>query len=278
MTSRGPLGASDWLDAFCRIGDDVRRAVAPLTGTEAGRRAHSRGAGGDTTVEVDRVAEAAVFEHLQNLHDRGERFSVLSEEAGHRDFGAPYPLVLVDPVDGSLNAKQGVPLFGLMLAVLDGPTLADTFAGLVDNLATGQRWTAMRKHGAGRDGARIQVLPRQLPGRFEVLGLESTPRALALAQPLVEHASKIRILGSMAISLALTATGGLDAFCAPIPIRVFDTAASLLLLREAGGVATTLEGESIDGLNCDLSTRASILCAPTPELHAEALHLLREVR
>jgi len=278
VSSRGPLHASEWLDTFSRIGDDVRRSVVPLTGTEAGRRAHSRGAGGDTTVEVDRVAEDAVFGHLEALHDGGERFSVLSEEAGHRDYGAPYPLVLVDPVDGSLNAKQGVPVFGLMLAVLDGPTLADTFAGLVDNLATGQRWTAVRKHGARRDGQRVQVLPRQLPGRFEVLGLESTPRALALAHPLVERASKIRILGSMAISLALTAMGGLDVFCAPIPIRIFDTAASLLLVREAGGIATTMEGEPVDNMKCDLSTRTSILCAPTAELHAEALHVLREVR
>lgn len=256
----------------------MRRAVTPLAGTDEGRRAHARGAGGDTTVEVDRVAEAVVFAHLHGMHDRGERFSVLSEEAGARDLGAPYPLVLVDPVDGSLNAKQGVPLFGLMLAVLDGPTLADTFCGLVDNLATGQRWTAVRGKGARRDGERLQVLARSLPGRLEVVGLESTPRALALAHPLVERAGKIRVLGSMAISLALTASGGLDAFCAPIPVRVFDTAASILLTREAGGVATTLEGEPIGDLRCDLSTRATLLSAPTPELHAEALRILRQPR
>jgi len=248
--------------------------VAPLTGTEEGRRAHTRGAGGDITVELDRVAEATVFAHLERLHAAGERFSVLSEEAGPRDFGAPFPLVLVDPVDGSLNAKQGVPLFGLMLAVLDGPTLADTFAGLVENLAAGQRWTAIRKQGARRDGQPLQVMRRSLTARIEILGLESTPRALELARPLVERAAKIRMLGSMAISLALTAAGGFDAFCAPIPVRLFDTAASLLLVSEAGGIATTLEGGPLDGLRCDLATRATILCAPTPELHAEVLRTL----
>jgi len=273
-----PLKASDWLEAFSRIADDVRRAVAPLSGTEDGRRAHSRGAGGDTTVEVDRVAEAAVFAELERLHDRGERFSVLSEEAGPRDFGAEFPLVLVDPVDGSVNAKQGVPLFGLMLAVLDGPTVGDAFAGVVVNLATGGAWSAVRGEGATRDGEPFKVLERTPGRRFEVVGLESTPRALALAGPLVESAAKIRILGSMAISLALTATGALDAFCAPIPVRVFDTAASLLLVREAGGVATSLDGEALDSLRCDLSTRATILCAPTPELHAAALRTLRETR
>ena len=245
--------------------------MAPLSGTEEGRRGLSQGAGGDTTVEVDRAAEAAVFAELARLAERGERFSVLSEEAGHRDFGSPDPLVLVDPVDGSLNAKQGVPLFGLMLAVLDGQTLGDTMAGLVQNLSTGQTWTAVRGQGAWSGDRPLTVLERTEDQWIEVLGLESTPRALTLAQPLVERATKIRILGSMAISIALTAAGALDVFCAPIPVRVFDTAASLLLLRESGGVATTLEGEPLDGLRCDLSTRATLLCASNRELHAAAL-------
>lgn len=58
-------------------------------------------------MELDRAAEAVVFAELEALAERGEKFSVLSEEAGTRSFGAEYPLVLVDPVDGSLNAKQG---------------------------------------------------------------------------------------------------------------------------------------------------------------------------
>jgi myo-inositol-1(or 4)-monophosphatase len=248
--------------------------VAPLSGTEAGRRAHAVGAGGDTTVEVDRVAEGVVFSELGRLAERGEKFSVLSEETGHRDFGAPYPLVLVDPVDGSLNAKQGIPLFGLMLAVLDGPTVADALAGLVLNLSTGEEWRAARGEGAWRAGRPIAVLPRSERGRLEVVGLESTPRALKVAQPLVERASKIRILGSMAISIALTSAGAFDAFCAPIPVRVFDMAASLLLLKETGGVATTAKGEPLGGLTCDLSTRATLLCAPTRELHTEAMEIL----
>ena len=252
----------------------MRRAVVPLAGTDAGREAHHVGAGGDTTVEVDRVAEAVVFTELAALAESGESFSVLSEEAGRRDFGAALPLVLVDPVDGSLNAKQGVPLYGLMLAVVDGPTVGDTVAGLVMNLATGQTWTAVRGGGAWRDGESLAVLGRSDAKQVELLGLESTPRALNAARPLVEHASKIRILGSMAISISLVATGAIDVFCAPMPVRVFDMAASLLLLRESGGVATTIDGRPLAGLACDLTTRATLLCAPTPELHQEAMRIL----
>jgi len=256
----------------------VRRAVLPLSGTEAGRASLSVGAGGDTTIELDRASEVVVFAELAALAEGGEKFSVLSEEAGRKDFGAEYPLVLVDPVDGSLNAKQGVPLFGLMLAVLDGPTLDDAYVGFVMNLNTGEEWTALRKQGASRQGKPLDVMRPSDRGRIELLGLESTPRALKVAQPLVERASKIRILGSMALSIAVTSAGGFDAFCAPIPVRVFDTAASLLLLRETGGLATTLEGEPVGKLRCDLETRTTLLCAPNPELHARALAILRRPR
>jgi len=274
VSSRGPLNSREWLQVFSRIGQGVRQAVLPLAGTEAGRMPLSVGAGGDTTIELDRAAEAVVFSELAALVERGEKFSVLSEEAGPRDFGAAFPLVLVDPVDGSLNAKQGVPLFGLMLAVLDGPTLEDAVAGLVLNLNTGEEWTAIRKQGARRGGKPFEPMQRSDRGRIELLGLESTPRSLKVAQPLVERAGKIRILGSMALSIALTSAGGFDVFCAPLPMRVFDMAASLLLLGEAGGVATTLQGEPLGPLRCDLATRSTLLCAPTRELHAEALRLL----
>ena len=274
MSSRGTLNSREWLQVFSRIGQGVRQAVLPLAGTEAGRMPLSVGAGGDTTIELDRAAEAVVFSELAALVERGEKFSVLSEEAGPRDFGADFPLVLVDPVDGSLNAKQGVPLFGLMLAVLDGPTLEDALAGLVLNLNTGEEWTAIRKQGARRGGKPLMPMQRSDRGRIELLGLESTPRSLKAAQPLVERAGKIRILGSMALSIALTSAGGFDVFCAPLPMRVFDMAASLLLLGEAGGVATTLQGEPLGPLRCDLATRSTLLCAPTRELHAEALRLL----
>ncbi len=232
------------------------------------------GAGGDTTLELDRAAESVVFAELEALARRGEQFSVLSEEVGLRSFGAEYPLVLVDPVDGSLNAKQGVPLFGLMLAVLDGPAVDDTFAGLVLNLNTGEAWTAIRKQGAWRGGRPLEVIPREDPKRIQLLGLESTPRAIAIARPLVERSSKIRILGSMALSIAHTASGGLDVFCAPMPMRVFDMVASLLLLAEAGGVATDMRGNRIGPLPASLDSRTTLLCAPTRELHEEALKML----
>jgi len=249
----------------------VREVVAPLAGTEAGRQQLAMGAGGDRTMELDRAAESIVLDELQLLADRGERFSVLSEEVGLRSFGAPHPLVVVDPVDGSLNAKQGIPFFNVMLAVLEGPTLGTTVAASVVNIANGERWTAIKGHGASREGRPLLAMPGTHDGRIGLLGLESSTRSLKAAASLMERADKVRILGAMALSMAHTAAGGLDAFCAPVPMRVFDMTAGLLLISEAGGVATDLKGRSLDGLECTLKTRTTLLCAPDRERHALAL-------
>jgi len=249
----------------------VRAAVAPLAGTEAGRKPLEMGAGGDRTMELDRVAESIVLDELQVLADRGERFSVLSEEVGLRSFGAPHPLVVVDPVDGSLNAKQGIPFFNVMLAVLEGSTLGTTVAASVVNIANGERWTAIKGRGAAREDRPLHALPGAHDGRISLLGLESSTRSLKAAASLMERANKVRILGAMALSMAHTAAGGLDAFCAPVPMRVFDMTAGLLLISEAGGVATDVNGQSLDGLECTLKTRTTLLCAPDRERHALAL-------
>ena len=243
----------------------------PISGTEAGRAQLAIGAGGDRTMEVDRAAEAAVFHELLKVAGRGERFSVLSEEAGLRSFGAERPVVVVDPVDGSLNAKQGIPFFNVMLALVDGHTIGDVSVGCVVNLISGDRWTAVRHAGAHHNGGRIEPLPPGRTDRIELLGLESSPRSLKAAAGLIERSAKVRILGSMALSMAHTAAGGLDVFCAPVPMRVFDMAASLLLLAESGGVATDVAGGSLSGLECNLSTRTSLICSADRRLHSLAL-------
>jgi myo-inositol-1(or 4)-monophosphatase len=258
-----------------RIAAGVREAVLPIAGTDAGRLPLTVGAGGDRTMELDRAAEAVVLGELQAAADGGERFSVLSEEVGRRDFGAEYPLVLVDPVDGSLNAKQGLPLFGIMLALLEGPTVSDTVVGCVVNLVNGESWTAIRGQGAMRSGQPVQIQPPEDHGRIRLLGLESNSRSLVVARRLVERSGRLRILGSMALSIAHTASGAFDAFCAPVPMRVFDMTASLLVLSETGGVATDIEGKPLGALSCALEARTTLLCAPDREQHAVALDFLR---
>lgn len=250
--------------------------VRPLAGTAAGRQELDIGAGGDRTMEVDRQAELAVMAGLEDLAVRGERFSLLSEEIGLRSFGAPFPLVLLDPVDGSVNAKRGLPVFATMLALATGPKVADVCVGHVRNLATGTSWDVGKGMGFQRDGHPVEPLrPAIRDGRFEAVGLESTSRAILRAMPLVELTARVRIIGSMALSLAHTAAGHLDLFAAPVPARLFDMAAGLLMLRESGGSATDVDGAALDGLQLDLTTRTTLVVSSAPAAVELALAALR---
>jgi len=246
----------------------------PLLGTERGAEEVGLGAGGDRTVVLDRVAEAVVLDGLAALAARGERFSVLSEEVGWVDHGAPQPLVLVDPVDGSLNAKQGVPAAAVMLSLLRGPRLGDATAAQVLNLATGESWQVRRGGGLTHDGRPVRPLPAG-PGGIELLGLESTPQSVLSVEPLLRSCAKIRLLGTMAISLAHTASGGLSVFCSPIQARAFDMSAGVLMLAEVGGVTTDLEGRPTAELVADLGVRSTLLASAHPGLHRLALDLLQ---
>ena len=268
------MNDESWLRTFHEVSIAIRAHAAKLFGTEGGRRELEVGAGGDTTVEIDRAAEAAALALFERAHKRGERFTLLSEEAGMVGFGADYPLVVLDPIDGSLNAKQGIPMVGVVLSLLEGPAVGSLRVGHVLNVVTGDRFDAVRGSGARHNGRQLSALRAKPSPRIELLGLESSPRSLKRAAPLVERAAKIRILGSMALSIAHTATGGFNVFCSPIQARVFDMTASLLVIQESGGVATDMSGKPLDGLEVGLKTRSTLLVASDRRTHEQALRIL----
>lgn len=272
------VSASDraWLDVFDAVGVAVRSATASLLGTEAGRAVVGIGAGGDRTVELDRLAEEVALAELGRFAAGGHPCSVLSEEAGVIDLGAPLPLVVLDPVDGSVNAKQGLPMSAVMLSLVDGSTVGDVRIGWTLNLVSGERWHAVRGAGAYRDGRRVTPLPPAgRPGRIDLLGLESRARDLRGVQPLLERASKVRILGSIALLLAHGASGGIEVFAVPFEARIFDMTAGVLMVDEVGGVVTDLEGRSLRDAPVGLDSRTTLLGSANPRLHGLALDALR---
>jgi len=90
--------------------------VSGVWGRARARAPEGRGAGGDGTVYIDTLAEEIVLEHLEEEHRRGRHFGLISEEAGEREYGRGGDIVVVDPIDGSHNAKMGIPYFSLTLA------------------------------------------------------------------------------------------------------------------------------------------------------------------
>jgi len=235
--------APDWLGvaraAVRALGEAL--AATPTT-VERARETGSRGEGGDRTLEIDAAAEDAVFRGLEEQHRAGHRFAVVSEERGRVDFGfdpAAPVLIVVDPLDGSRNAKRGLPHHALSLAVAYGETMADVELGFVHDLGPGEEWVARRGRGATLDGVRLDpaVPERRVRGRLELIGVESAdPRWLAEAgDPLAAAGHRLRAIGAIAVSLCQVAGGRLDGMLTLRRARAVDVAAGQLIVREAGG-------------------------------------------
>jgi myo-inositol-1(or 4)-monophosphatase len=225
-----------WLEVCRAMRDAVAAAVA---GVPRARRADElgRGAGGDLTVAVDRAAEDAALAVLAGVAGEGEGFTAVSEEIGERTYGGGGRWrVVIDPIDGSLNAKRGLPLYALSVAVADGSTMADVALGYVYDLGNGEEWVAHRGGGASVNGV---ALGRARPlARLQLVALEATrPEHLApAAAALPGEVERVRVLGSLALALCHLADGRVDAVASlrPNGARSIDIAAAQLVLREAG--------------------------------------------
>lgn len=261
--------STDWL-GFCRRAASAARDAVHAYGSTAERAVETgRGEGGDTAYVIDRAAEDAIFREIEGL---GAPLLAVSEERGElRIEGGSSVRVVVDPVDGSLNAKRGLPFACVSIAVASGPRMADVEIGWVaeldprlsagDEPRRGRDWWALKGGGAFRDGERLAPLR---PGELEVLGLETVrPPLLAAAASAIEsvEARRVRALGAVAMSLCLVAAGQLDAMLSLRPIRSVDAAAAQLLVTEAGGAVSFPDDDSLT-----LAMRSPVLAARDPEL------------
>ncbi|MBS3773297.1 MAG: D-fructose 1,6-bisphosphatase [Candidatus Thermoplasmatota archaeon] len=209
------------------------------------------GADGTPTQHIDKVAEDVALEVIDG------RVNVLSEEAGYVDNGREYTMVL-DPIDGTRNAVNGVPFYCTSIAI-GRRRLSDIVFGLVRNLPTGDTYTAEKDNGAACNGRPISVRQREEPLFSLVLG---TSGAEETWQRVRHH--HIRALGAAALEMSLVAAGALDAYYqANEYLRVTDFAAGTLLVRAAGGAVYDSHGDMLD-VPLDLDVRSSVLAVSGP--------------
>ena len=117
-----PRRVKPWLE-LCRAAvGDLRVVLDGMPTRNEREPVVGAGKGGDDTTAVDAAAEAAILTRLERLHaDEGIDFHLVSEELGERTFGlSPTTRVVVDPIDGSLNAKRNIPFFSVSIAVAEG--------------------------------------------------------------------------------------------------------------------------------------------------------------
>lgn len=263
-----------WLDT-CRLCVEDIRAVLERLPTRVEREPVLQiGEGGDETTAIDQAAEDAVVERLTALE---EDFVLVSEELGVRTFGGGGPrTVVVDPIDGSVNAKRGIPFFSFSLAVAEGPSLGDVTFGYVYDFGTGEEWTAERGGGAYLDGTRLGgQRPKET---IEILSFEgtTTPTIAERVADVAGVADRLRVMGSLALSLCHLAAGRVDGVVSLKAARSVDIAAAQLLVRECGLAIELFEDPPFEAAPLDLGTRSRLAAAGSPELVRElAIALMR---
>lgn len=275
MTSTRSALDADWLGTCRRAVSGLAEMFAEVPDTdERAVETGTRGSGGDRTLVIDRSAETVVFGELDALRDQGFRFSAISEERGEIDYGDAGVRVVIDPIDGSLNAKRGIPHYALSIAVADGETMADVAFAFVYDFGPSEEWWARRGEGAWLNGGRLDPAAgerRARDGRIEVLGIESAdPRWVAVSiDALVAATYRLRAVGTIASSLCQVAAARFDAMLSLRRCRGVDAAAGQLIVREAGGLVSFpwCEGPLAAPLTADPSS--PVVAARTQETLAE---------
>jgi myo-inositol-1(or 4)-monophosphatase len=224
-----------WLDFCRRVSADVESALGDLPTRDDREPVVGTGRGGDDTTIMDARAEQAAVAQLEALHARGIDFRLVSEELGERTFGAGGPwVVVVDPIDGSLNAKRRLPFYCLSIAFADGPTIASVKFGYVRDFGSGEEWVAEAGEGATVNGRPLGgVRPKD---RLGIVDFEATNPSLVAeaAARLDGNVGRIRITGALALAMCQLADGRVDGVATLKPSRSVDVAAAWLIVREAG--------------------------------------------
>ena len=221
----------------------------------------------DLVTDADLASERAVREVIAAHYPE---HGILGEEA-------PTPAALdrpfcwvVDPLDGTINYAHGNPCYGVSIAVASGGRL---LAGVVFDPERDECFAAASGEGAWLNGAPMAV--SRVEAVEEALVAVSFPPLVSAEAPDVRafltvapHCQAVRRTGSAALNLAYVACGRFDAHWAH-EIHPWDSAAGVLLVQEAGGVATGGDGRPYE------LAAGDYLAAATPDLHAALRPLVR---
>ncbi len=221
---------------------------------------------------MDYISASALRDFLL---DRGLRPRVISEEwFDDYEPGEDWILV-VDPIDGTSNLSRGIPFSAVSLAIAESDSMEGVYAGMVRNIFTGETYIAYRGRGAYKDGREIRVSKtlKTIDAFISISIIHQYP-GVSPTLELLRYTNYPRHFGSAALEDCMVAEGRLDAHVdVRGSLRVFDIAASQLIVREAGGHVWITQDDSRD-VRLSRIYGIKIVSASTPHLLERLLDLL----
>jgi myo-inositol-1(or 4)-monophosphatase len=224
---------------------------------------------GDFVTAADKRAEKVLFEELSKARPG---YCFIMEESGTVEGTDKSHVWHIDPLDGTSNFLHGLPIFAVSIAL---EREGQIVAGLVYNPASDDFFVAEKGQGAFHNNRRMRVAARRTLAESMVAcgipplaGLERHARFQAELAAAMSKIGNIRRLGAAALDLAMVASGRFDGYWER-GINSWDIAAGIVLMREAGGFVTDLEG------GADMLNKGEI-CAGNETLHRQLLDTIRK--
>ena len=252
-------------EAAARAQDVRDRLVASSEGTER----VGEGAGGDSTMRIDKEAEDEIIDAVRQKGD----VRLVAEELGESGPKDARWTVVIDPIDGSSNFERGVPFYCTSIAVVEGRTLADAKYALVRNLVNGDTYYSEASGYSTKNGTEIKT-SGQTELRDATLGIDisrTTLQVLSSLNGLIASIKRQSHFGANALETCFFAEGKLDGFVdVRGRIRVVDMAAGYLIAKRAGGALSDERGNPLNP-PIGVRERFSVVAGANPSLHARIL-------
>lgn len=217
----------------------------------------------DYQTEIDVAVERILVDHMKAAFPD---YSISGEEAvGNVEAAADAPRIHIDPIDGTTNYAWGLPHFGIVISIVEQ---GEVVCGVVYDCMQNELFSAEKGKGAYLNGERLVLAPfadvqdaligagLPVPGQVKTISEDAYHAAL---RRLMDNTAGVRRLGSSALSTAYVACGRLDGFFED-GLSIHDYGASMLMVREAGGLVTGFSGGPIG--------KFGDILAANPALHA----------
>jgi myo-inositol-1(or 4)-monophosphatase len=220
----------------------------------------------DFVSEVDRQAEQEIVYILRKAYPN---HSFLGEEGGRHGTAKGDFVWIIDPLDGTTNFLHGFPMFSVSIALMHRGRLE---CGVIYDPVRQELFTAKRGGGATLENRRLRMAGQKafkgalLGTGFPFKDQRNNDAYFNMFRALMKDAAGIRRAGSAALDLAYVASGRLDGFW-EFGLLPWDMAAGLLMIQEAGGIVTDLEGGS-------KYLETGNLLAANPKMHALMLETI----